>query len=522
MYLHSYSFHFIPFLPSYADDLLPVRQLREGSVSVWCSSELPLLPVIRQLGEHWAESTAPSQCHSQQQEVGGNKATNTDIGMSTEELLPQQHQIQQLPDEKGPKQDQPPRRQQGVRGDSVCPLPSYGLLMAIRAYYLETVSVTLRAAASSTPEEESASTSVSASVSMAVSGLPFLVLTNAVITYDELFYFIDIILAGLTTLTGSPPRIQLQSILFPEPCEGDDREEDQGEEGIDDYEGGKILASLFGSCQALHLNACVIPDTQRLFARVLSLLCGESDSQEAETLQAAPSEKPLGQSTEPQTEQQRDAESDGTDTLKEGRGGGLLQHPMLPLVTSSGDSGGGSGGGSGGSGSGGAALRVGQGGLCCPHLTFVRLGFLSLSPAAVSLLAALLVTNTLTQTATPTSTPLSLSLSSPSSAQANEARGRVPRRDNTGSDRLQVVLHRCHPHPSLSLTPQQRQQHRAGPNGKPSLRLVVLHACGRVVGTGGNEMTSPFASAAVETNTDIDTEEENRLEGRFGSSLCVR
>mmetsp|Transcript_23458 Transcript_23458/g.39791 ORF Transcript_23458/g.39791 Transcript_23458/m.39791 type:complete len:1007 (-) Transcript_23458:1316-4336(-) len=189
-------------------DLIPLSSLMENSFSIWCASEMSIVSVLRLFGQQWASLRLTE------------RAARGGTGRSI-----------------------PLKRQRR------CPRPSFSLLTQLRNYYISITEASSSATTTPTP-------------------VVHLMLNNLVISYKELFHYVDIILAAVKTLTGKPPRIQLQYMQFPVTEEGDDSLNTP----YDSYGGSTIILSLLNKCESLHISNCFFPDILHLFSRTAKLL----------------------------------------------------------------------------------------------------------------------------------------------------------------------------------------------------------------------------------------------------------
>jgi hypothetical protein len=190
-------------------DFIPINDLAGGSFSVWCVSEGPFLSLLRQFGQHWASSRRPDRS----------------------------------------ARDERRKNSHGERGRWHCPRPSYSLLAALYSYFLSTLEIDLKP-----------SPSTSQAQVLSEANIPLFILNNLSVTFNELYHYVDIILAGITALTGQRPRIRIQYIQFPL-CE------------LAGINGGEaVLVSLLQACQYLHISNCYFPDLENYLIRTLRLL----------------------------------------------------------------------------------------------------------------------------------------------------------------------------------------------------------------------------------------------------------
>jgi hypothetical protein len=284
-----------------AGDLIPLRELLTGSsLSVWCTAEEEIAPVLKHLGQRWASSRRADRSARQGRQERESVLTG------------QRH---------------------------FCPMPSYSLLMTLHTYYLSALAVRR--------ETLAANASLSQSQSLPKVPIPFLLLSGTVISFNELYFYVDILLAGVTSITGAAPRIQLQYIHFPV---RDASREDGGE---------SVLACLLQTCQALHISTCNIPDTQYLFARVL-LLCAGGQSPGTEASQVVQIEQQTAgkKNGSHHSSVGSDLATDDTPLISTGHSS-MPQHALVE----------------GGEGTAGPVPRH----ALCPHLTDLLIGYIDLS-----------------------------------------------------------------------------------------------------------------------------------------------
>jgi hypothetical protein len=211
-----------------AGDDVQMKALLVSSFSAWCGGHSDsegdgkggsagVVAGIRRLGECWADNRRAERAEIRRRknansdsDAGGNSSNDSNTGAGN-----------------GGRGNS-----SGATGARKCPMPSFRLLTTLQNYYqlISTATTTTTSAttdATTAAQPSSSQSSLLASLpspppSTPLSSpppLPLLVLTNVIITYPELCFYLDQILATISLLsgTGAPPRVELQNIRFPDP-----------------------------------------------------------------------------------------------------------------------------------------------------------------------------------------------------------------------------------------------------------------------------------------------------------------